>query len=117
MRKTRQSGRLKRKQRIRQHISGTTVRPRLTVYRSLKHLYAQIIDDQNGRTLVSASTTEKDHKAPGRNKTTAQALGQRLAEKAKAAKVEMVVFDRNGYIYHGVIKAFADAVREGGLQF
>jgi len=111
------SGRIRRKQRIKRKISGTQERPRLTIYRSLKHIYAQVIDDTNGRTVVSASTNEKGQAEGRRNKASAQDLGKRIAEKAKSAQVEKVVFDRNGYIYHGCVKAFADAAREAGLQF
>ncbi len=117
MKKTRSTGRLFRKQRIRKKIFGTVEKPRLCIFRSLKHFYAQIIDDQNGKTLVSASTLEKSHGQGGQNKANAQVLGKRLAEKAKAAQVEKVVFDRNGYLFHGCVKAFADAAREGGLKF
>jgi large subunit ribosomal protein L18 len=117
MSKTRIEGRLRRKQRIRKQITGTPERPRLTFFRSLKHLYAQIIDDTCGKTLVFASTLEKGQERKGCNKATAQILGKRLAEKAKSSKVEKVVFDRNGYIYHGCVKAFADAAREAGLKF
>ena len=110
-------GRTRRKQRIRKKIAGTQDRPRLTIYRSLKHIYAQVIDDTTGRTLVSASTNEKGQSEGRRNKASAQDLGKRIAEKAKSASVATVVFDRNGYIYHGCVKAFADAAREAGLQF
>jgi len=109
-------GRLRRKQRIRKKISGTVERPRLTIYRSSNHLYAQVIDDTTGHTLCAASTNEKGQSGR-RNKSNAVELGKRIAEKAKTAKVETVVFDRNGYIYHGCVKAFADAAREAGLQF
>lgn len=111
------SGRIRRKLRIRKKISGTQERPRLLIYRSLKHIYAQVIDDVSGRTLVSASTNEKGQPEGRRNKACASDLGKRIAEKAKSAQVEKVVFDRNGYIYHGCVKAFADAAREAGLQF
>ncbi|KAB2841432.1 50S ribosomal protein L18 [bacterium] len=111
------SGRIRRKLRIRRKITGTQERPRLTIYRSLKHIYAQVIDDSTGRTLVSASTNEKGQPEGRRNKASATDLGKRIAEKAKSAQVEKVVFDRNGYIYHGCVKAFADAAREAGLQF
>lgn len=116
MSKTKIAGRLQRKSRIRKKISGTTERPRLTIFRSLKHIYAQVIDDTVGKTLVSVSTLEKGQEKGKRNKDQAQALGKRLAEKAKSQKIESVVFDRNGYLYHGCVKAFADAVREGGLK-
>lgn len=110
-------GRQRRKQRIRKKITGTTERPRLTIYRSLKHIYCQVIDDVTGKTIVSASTNEKGQTEGRSNKAGAVDLGKRIAEKAKGAKVDNVVFDRNGYIYHGCVKAFADAAREGGLQF
>ncbi len=113
----REEGRLRRKARVRKKIIGTTDRPRLTVYRSLKHIYAQIIDDSQGKTLVSASTIEKGNKIHGRNKKTAQSVGKKIAEKAKQAKIEKVVFDRNGYLFHGCLKALAEAAREGGLRF
>jgi large subunit ribosomal protein L18 len=113
----RSDGRTRRKLRIRKKISGTPEKPRLSVFRSLKHIYAQVIDDTTGKTLVSASTLEKDQGKGGRNRATAEVLGKRLAERAKAANIERVVFDRNGYIYHGIVKAFADAAREGGLRF
>ncbi len=111
------AGRIRRKLRIRKKITGTQERPRLTIYRSLKHIYAQVIDDSTGRTLLSASTNEKGQPEGRRNKASATDLGKRVAEKARSANVAKVVFDRNGYIYHGCVKAFADAAREGGLQF
>ncbi|MCB1214166.1 MAG: 50S ribosomal protein L18 [Deltaproteobacteria bacterium] len=110
-------GREKRKQRIRKKILGSSERPRLSVFRSNKHLYAQMIDDQAGRTLVSASTVEKGVFKGTRNKNIAQELGKRLGEKAKAANIEQAIFDRNGYIYHGCLKAFAEGAREAGLRF
>ncbi len=113
----RAEGRTRRKLRIRKKISGTPEKPRLSVFRSLKHIYAQVIDDTTGKTLISASTLEKDQGKGGRNRGTAEVLGKRLAERAKAANIEQVIFDRNGYIYHGIVKAFADAAREGGLRF
>lgn len=117
MSQSRLAGRLRRKQRIRSKITGTSERPRLTIFRSSKHLYAQVIDDTEGKTLVSVSTVEKDHGKAGSNKVNAEALGKRIADRAKSSKIEQVVFDRNGYIYHGVVKAFADAARESGLRF
>lgn len=92
-------------------------RARLSVFRSSKHIYAQIIDDVNGRTLAAASTKEADVKGSGANVEAAKAVGERIAERAKKAKITDVVFDRGGYIYHGRIKALADAAREGGLNF
>jgi large subunit ribosomal protein L18 len=111
------TGRERRKKRIRKKIFGGTERPRLTVFRSLKHIYAQIIDDTKGQTLVSASTKEKGLAAVGANKTNAAEVGKRLAERATAAKIATVVFDRNGYLFHGCVKALADGAREKGLRF
>lgn len=111
------SRRLKIKQRVRKNISGTAARPRLSVYRSNTGMYAQIIDDESGRTLASASSL-KDKKANGIPKVEqAKVVGSAIAEKAKAAGIEMVVFDRNGYLYHGRVKALAEAAREAGLKF
>ena len=109
--------RLLRHTRVRTKISGTAERPRLDVFRSSKHIYAQIIDDASGKTLVSASTVEKDFDGYGGNKEAAKKVGQRVAEKALAAGITNVVFDRGGYIYHGRVKALADAAREAGLKF
>jgi large subunit ribosomal protein L18 len=111
------TGRSRRKKRIRKKIYGATERPRLTVFRSLRHIYAQIIDDTKGLTLVSASTKEKGLNSAGANKANAAEVGKRLAERATAAKIETVVFDRNGYLYHGCVKALADGAREKGLRF
>jgi large subunit ribosomal protein L18 len=111
-----QNRRLRRKAGIRKAVVGTPQRPRLTVYRSLKHVYAQIIDDLSGRTLAAASSPAA--KLPkGGNKTAAAEVGKRLAETAKAAGITQVAFDRNGFKYHGRVKALADAARKGGLQF
>ena len=111
----------RRKRRIRSKIEGSVERPRLTVFRSSAHIYAQIIDDSTARTLVSASTTDKEvrEKLAGVTSKTARGkvVGQVLAERAKAAKVTSVAFDRNGYLYHGRVKALAEAAREGGLNF
>jgi large subunit ribosomal protein L18 len=96
---------------------GQPDRPRLTVFRSANHIYAQVIDDLSGRTLVSASTVEKECGGYGGNKDAASGVGQRLAERAKEAGVKRVVFDRNGYRFHGRVKSLADGVREGGLEF
>ena len=106
-------------QRLRQRLAGTSERPRLNVYRSLNHIYAQLIDDHKGETLVSASTAEgkKGERATGGNVASAKATGKTIAERAKAKGIVKVVFDRGGYLYHGRIKALADAAREGGLQF
>jgi large subunit ribosomal protein L18 len=105
--------------RIRKKILGTAERPRLNVYRSLNHIYVQLIDDHQGRTLVSASTAEgkKSERRSGGNVASAKAIGKIVAERAKAKGIGKVVFDRGGYLYHGRIKALADAAREGGLQF
>ena len=103
--------------RIRRKVRGTTVRPRLAVYRSLNHIYAQVIDDRNGKTLVSASTTEKDLRGPtGGNLDAARRIGQLIAERALAQGIEQVVFDRGGYLYHGRVKALTDAARAAGLN-
>lgn len=112
------SRRDKIKQGIRKRISGSAERPRLSVYRSNKAIYAQIIDDVDGKTLVSASTASKDFAAAKGNKVDqSTAVGKLVAEKAIAAGITQVVFDRNGYLYHGRIKSLADGAREGGLIF
>jgi large subunit ribosomal protein L18 len=107
-------------ERVRTRVSGTPERPRLCVYRSLDHIYAQVIDDHSGKTLVSASSldgeTRKNLKGGG-NVAAAKVIGKAVAERAKAAGVTKVVFDRGGYKYHGRVKALADAAREAGLQF
>ena len=105
--------------RIRKKMQGTAERPRLNVYRSLNHIYVQVIDDLHGKTLVSASTAEgkKENRTTGGNVASAKAVGKTIAERAKAKGVTKVVFDRGGYIYHGRVKAVADAARESGLQF
>ncbi|GAB4261760.1 50S ribosomal protein L18 [Deferrisoma sp.] len=112
--------RLARKKRVRKKIRGTPGRPRLTVYKSLKHIYAQIIDDSTGRTLVAASTVARDLrgdlKSTG-NLEAARAVGLAIGRKALARDITRVVFDRNGYLYHGKAKALAEAAREAGLQF
>lgn len=103
--------------RIRKKVSGTAERPRLAVFRSLNHIYAQVIDDVSGKTLASASTTEKDLKSStGGNIEAAQKVGKTVAERALAAGVSNVVFDRGGYLYHGRVKALLDATREAGLN-
>jgi len=106
-------------ERIRKKLQGTAQRPRLNVYRSLNHIYVQVIDDLAGKTLVSASTAEgkKEDRRTGGNVAAAKAIGKAIAERAKAKGVTKVVFDRGGYIYHGRVKALADAAREAGLQF
>jgi large subunit ribosomal protein L18 len=103
--------------RIRRKVRGSTERPRLAIYRSLNHIYAQVIDDEQGRTLCSASTTEKDLRgATGGNVEAAQRVGRAIAERAQAAGISRVVFDRGGYLYHGRVKALTDAAREAGLN-
>jgi len=106
-------------ERIRKKILGTSERPRLNVYRSLNHIYVQVIDDLHGATLVSANSAEgkKGEKRTGGNVAAAKAVGKAIAERAKAKGITKVVFDRGGYIYHGRLKALADAAREAGLQF
>lgn len=108
----------RRKRGLRSRLFGTTARPRLTVFRSSKHIYAQVIDDLRGHTLASASTNEKGgDDGNGGNCSAAGTVGERLASRAKEAGVEAVIFDRNGYRYHGRVKALADGARKGGLQF
>jgi large subunit ribosomal protein L18 len=116
--KTREEKRLRRHRRVRGKVHGTAERPRLVVHRSINHLEAQVIDDVAGRTIVGLSTNAPDLRGKEQNKTDAsRELGKALAEKAKAAGVERVVFDRGGYLYHGRVKAFAEGAREGGLDF
>ena len=103
--------------RIRSRMAGTQERPRLAVFRSLNHIYAQVIDDQQGHTLVAAASTEKDLKGKGGNVEGAKAIGKAVAERAKEKGIKRVVFDRGGYQYHGRVKALADAAREAGLEF
>jgi len=109
--------RKKRHKRVRGKISGTPQRPRLNVFRSDKHIYAQVIDDVAGVTLCSASSVEKAFDGTGGNKEAAKKVGSMIAERAKAKGLETVVFDRGGYIYHGRVKELAEAAREGGLKF
>lgn len=109
--------RIKRHQRVRKNISGTAERPRLSVYRSLSHIYAQIIDDTKGTTLVSASSLDKEFEGYGGNIDGAKAVGNLVAKKALEKGIKAVVFDRGGYIYHGRVAALADGAREGGLEF
>ena len=110
--------RQKRQLKVRKNISGTPESPRLNVYRSLNHIYAQIIDDVAGKTLVSASTLDKDISVSSTgNKEAAREVGKSLAQKAKDKGIESVVFDRAGYLYHGRVKELADGAREGGLKF
>lgn len=113
-------GRERRKLRIRRKISGTPERPRLSVFRSLKHIYAQVVDDVAGTTLAHSSTLAKDVKpqlGDAKKSDAAKLVGKALAEQLKAKGITKVVFDRNGYLYHGRIKALADGAREGGLEF
>ncbi len=109
--------RLKRHMRLRNKISGSPERPRLNVFRSAKHIYAQLIDDAAGKTLASASSLEKGFEGSGGNKEAAKKVGKAIAEKAVNAGITECVFDRGGYIYHGRIKELADGAREGGLKF
>jgi len=109
--------RKKRHKRVRGKIAGTPERPRLNVFRSGKHIYAQIIDDTKGVTLCAASSLEKSFKGSGSNKEGAQKVGKQVAERAVKSGIENVVFDRGGYIYHGRVKELAEAAREGGLKF
>lgn len=102
---------------IRKRLSGSTDRPRLSVYRSNKGIYAQVIDDTTGKTLVSASSLSKDFSAGGNKIEQSKAVGKLVAEKAIAAGISLVVFDRNGYLYHGRVKSLADGAREAGLNF
>ena len=112
--------RKRRKLRIRKRVSGTPERPRLTVYRSARHVYAQVIDDLAGKTLVCASTLTKDLRdalGEGNKTAAAKLVGALIAEQCKSKNITKVVFDRNGYLYHGRVKALADAARGGGLDF
>jgi len=121
--KTKEDRRDRIKHRIRKRVTGTTERPRLTVFRSLAHMYAQVIDDRTGSTIASASSLEPSLKsafAPaehGGNKAGAEAVGRAIAERLKAKGITRVVFDRNGFLYHGRIKAIAEAARQAGLEF
>ncbi len=113
-----QQVRFKRKKRIRARVEGTAERPRLSIFRSNRHFYIQIIDDVKGHTLVSASTLEAENRSKvDANIEGVKTLGNLIAKRALAKKVECVVFDRSGYLYHGRIKAIADAARESGLKF
>ncbi|MDE6922911.1 MAG: 50S ribosomal protein L18 [Oscillospiraceae bacterium] len=109
--------RLHRHKRVRGKVSGTPERPRLNVFRSETNIYAQIIDDTKGITLVSASSQEKSFEGPGSNCEAAKKVGEAIAQRAKDKGIEAVVFDRGGYLYHGRVKALAEGAREGGLQF
>ncbi|HSL44119.1 MAG TPA: 50S ribosomal protein L18 [Anaerolineales bacterium] len=117
---SRSMARMRRHARVRKNLAGTTERPRLNVFRSLSAIYAQVIDDQTGRTLISASSVDRElrEKLKGLKKSEqAKLIGQTLAERAKDKGINAVVFDRGGYRYIGRVKAFADGAREGGLQF
>lgn len=109
--------RLRRKKHIRKTVRGTAQRPRLCVFRSGRHIYAQLIDDEAGRTLASASSLEKQFEGYGGNREAAAKVGKSVAEKALAVEIKSVVFDRNGFLYHGRVAALADAAREAGLDF
>lgn len=111
------TARIRRHQRVRKNISGTAEKPRLNVFRSAKHIYAQIIDDVKGVTLAAASSMDKDFNGYGGNIDGAKAVGIKIAEKAQAAGIKNVVFDRGGYVYHGRVAALAEGAREGGLEF
>ena len=116
---SRESGRLKRRGRVRKKVFGVPERPRLSVFKSLKHVYVQIIDDQNGVTLAAASTLSPDvrDKAKGNSAETAKLVGEAIGKRAMEKDIKKVVFDRSGYLYHGRVKALADAAREAGLEF
>ena len=113
----RKTERERRHLRVRKKVSGTQERPRLCVYRSNTNIYVQVIDDVAGKTLASASTLDKEVKTKHANKEAAKEVGALIAKRAKAKKIENVVFDRGGYIYHGIIKELAESAREGGLKF
>ena len=115
--KQKREARIRRHRRVRKKVRGTADRPRLAVHRSNKHISAQVIDDRTGRTLAAASSTEADLAAAGGNVATATKIGERVAERAKAAGITTVVFDRGGNLYHGRIAALADAARKAGLEF
>ena len=112
--------RIRRKKSIRKKLSGTSDRPRLSIFRSARHIYAQVVDDVAGRTLASASTLEESLRTQlphGGNRKAAKQIGELIASRAQEAGIVSVVFDRNGYLYHGRVKALADAAREAGLKF
>ena len=117
---SKKEARLKRKKRIRKKIFGTPDRPRLTIFRSARHIYAQVIDDSSGRTLAAASSVEKSIIAgadTGKKSAVANQIGKLIAERALSKGVKCVVFDRNGFLYHGRVKAVSEGAREGGLEF
>ncbi|MBV9101716.1 MAG: 50S ribosomal protein L18 [Candidatus Dormibacteraeota bacterium] len=118
----RRAARVKRHQRVRKHIAGTAERPRLALHRSLHHISAQLVDDTSGRTIAAASTTEADLRksvdgAAGPTVAAASVVGRAIAERARDRGIEAVVFDRGGYLYHGRVRALAEAAREAGLRF
>lgn len=113
----RRAERIRRHKRVRNKISGTAERPRLCVFRSNQNLYVQVIDDTKGETLVSASTLDKEIKTKHSNKEAAKELGTLIAKRAQDKKIKQVVYDRGGYVYHGVVKELAEAAREAGLEF
>ena len=121
--KTKDDRRVRIKLRLRKRVAGTQERPRLTVFRSVSHMYAQVVDDMSGQTLVAASTTEPSVKAAfsksirGGNAKGAEAIGKTIAERAIAKGIKRVVFDRNGFLYHGRVRTVADAARKAGLEF
>jgi large subunit ribosomal protein L18 len=110
------AARVRRQRRVRKKVLGDAARPRLSVYRSNRHIYAQLIDDLDGRTLVAASSLEDEGRADAEKSATAKAVGQLLARKAKEAGIERAVFDRGGRLYHGRVRSLAEGAREGGLQ-
>ncbi len=112
---TKELRRIKIKHRVRKKISGTSDRPRLTVFRSNKQIYAQVVDDLSGKTLAAASSLGITEKAP--KKEIASKVGEMIAKKSKEAGIQVVIFDRNGYLYHGRVKELAEAARKGGLKF
>jgi len=115
--KQKREARLRRHRRVRKRVRGTADRPRLAVFRSNKHITAQVIDDRAGRTLAAASTVEADLRSAGGNVVAAERVGERVAERARAAGIDAVVFDRGGFLYHGRVAALAEAARKAGLEF
>lgn len=117
MKASRAAARQRRRSRVRRKVAGTAARPRLTVFRSNRYIYAQVIDDLEGRTLAAASSQEEDFRGSPLNVDTAAKVGSLLGERAKEAGISSVIFDRAGYKFHGRVKALADAAREAGLEF
>ncbi|MBN1649458.1 MAG: 50S ribosomal protein L18 [Spirochaetales bacterium] len=115
--KEKEARRAKRKKHIRKDIQGSSARPRMTVYRSNKHIYVQAIDDSTGKTIASVSSMEKEFNSLHNNRENAGKLGEVMGDRLKAAKIKEVVFDRNGYLYHGIVKAVADGARKSGIIF